>query len=343
MEQKDALLEVKTNKVTYTIPAAQINVDGVSAQLGEQVELKDIKVKVRISESAEETVRAVEDIAKKGNYQLVIKPIEFEIECTSGNKTIQVSKFNNYVERMVAVPEGADPNRITTGVVVNPDGTFSHVPTSIIKVKGKYYAKINSLTNSTYATIWNLKEFSDVKDHWSKEAVNDMGTRLVISGYDDDTFKPDRDITRAEFAATVVTALGLRDSKTNITFSDVKDHSWYYEKVKLAFEYGIVSGYNDGTFKPGKKITREEAMAMIAKAMEIAKLDTDVKIDEVNEALGKFADANQISGWAERFSAACVDKGIVTGYDGNLAPQDNITRAETAVMVRNVLKKAELI
>lgn len=155
---------------------------------------------VRVSEPPEDTVRIVEDTANKNSYQIVVKPVQLEITCTSGDKTVEVSKFNGYVERMIAIPEGVDPSKITTGIVLNDDGTFSHVPTTIVIVDGKYYAKLNSLTNSTYSVIWNEKAFSDVRNHWAEEAVNDMGSRLVINGLTDELFAPDREITRAEFA-----------------------------------------------------------------------------------------------------------------------------------------------
>ena len=155
--------------------------------MGKQGALTDIKVKVNIADSAPNTVKIVEDTASKNNYQLVVKPIDFEIRATTGEKTVDVSRFNAYVERMVAIP----------------DGTFTHVPTTIIVIGGKYYARINSLTNSTYSVVYAPKTFADVEKHWSKDAVNNMASRLVIKGKSDTTFAPNDQITRAETAAMV--------------------------------------------------------------------------------------------------------------------------------------------
>lgn len=132
MESKEAVLVITTGQVTYTLPAAQINIDAVFQQIGREVELRDITVSVRISEPPAEKIRIIEDAANQNHYQIVVPPIEFEITCTSGDKTVEVTKFNAYVERLVAIPEGIDPSKITTGVIVNPDGTFYHVPTEII-------------------------------------------------------------------------------------------------------------------------------------------------------------------------------------------------------------------
>ncbi len=237
MEAQEAILEIKTNSVTYTLPASQINIDAVSEQIGKQVELKDIAVSVKISEPTSDMVKIVEDRADKNNYQVVIKPLEFEITCSSGDKTVVVSKFNAYVERIVAIPEGINPEKITTGVIINADGTFSHVPTTITIIDGKYYAKINSLTNSTYSIIYNPKAFKDAKNHWAKDAINDMGSRLVVSGVSEERFEPDSDITRAEFADVVVRALGLmRPGTGKDAFSDVSKAAWYYDAVSIAYE-----------------------------------------------------------------------------------------------------------
>ncbi|MCX7922339.1 MAG: DUF4347 domain-containing protein [Clostridia bacterium] len=345
MESKEAVLEIKTGNVTYTLPASQINIDNVSLQIGKQVELKDIAVNVKISAPSQETEKIVQDTANKNNYQVVVKPVDFEITCTSESKAVEVSKFNGYVERMVAIPEGVDPSKITTGIVLNPDGTFSHVPTAITVIEGKYYAKINSLTNSTYSVIWSPKTFNDVENHWAKYVVNDMGSRLIIGGVGEDRFGPDRDITRAEFSAIVVRALGLmRPGTGKDIFTDVTKEAWYYDAVCIAYEYGIISGYGNGKFGPMDKITREQAMTILAKAMKMTGLKVEFKTGEVEQILTAFGDSAQSVDWAKTHIAACIKAGIVSGKGNKmLAPKDAITRAEVAATVRKLLQNSKLI
>ena len=345
MENKDAVLEIKTGQAIYTLPASQINIDTISKQIGEAVELKDIAVSIKISEPAADTVKIVEDTADKNNYQIVVKPIEFEITCSRGSKTVEVSKFNAYVERMIAIPEGVDPSKITTAVVVNHDGTFSHVPTVITIIDGKYYAKINSLTNSTYLIIYSPKGFKDVEKHWAREAIDDMASRLVVSGVGDDKFEPDRDITRGEFAAIVVRALGLMRSGTGKdVFSDVPKNAWYYDGVTTAYEYKLITGYGNGQFGAMEKITREQAMSIIAKAMNITRLKAGMTEGEAAEVLAGFTDANSAADYAKAGIAACVKTGIISGRSKTkIAPKDNITRAEVAAAIRRLLQRSSLI
>ena len=103
----------------------------------------------------------------------------------------------------MAIPDAVDSGKITTGIVLNPDGSFRHVPTQIVVINGKYYAKLNSLTNSIYSVIYNPVTFADVSSHWAKDAVNDMGSRMVVTGKGNGVYAPDRSITRAEFAVMV--------------------------------------------------------------------------------------------------------------------------------------------
>ena len=360
MEIKEAVLEIKTESVTYKLPASEINIDEVSTLIGNQVQLKDIKVSVSISYASPETTSIVESIASNSGFQNIVKPVDFEITCTSGEKTVEVSKFNAYVERTVAIPDGIDPSKITTGIVLNSDGTFSHVPTTITIVDGKYYAKINNLTNSTYSVIYNKVEFADVADHWAKAAVNDMGSRLVIDGIGvddagDNNFAPDRDITRAEFAAIMVRALGLKeaDGTTEVSsagasgsnaFKDIKESDWFSGYIKTAVEYGLIKGYDDGTFKPSNDITREEAMAIIARAMKWTGLKSEFRADELAALYSVMADTDSVATWAKDAVGACLKNGIVTGRDGlTIAPKASITRAEVAAIAQRLLKKSGLI
>jgi len=344
METKEATLEIKTGTVSYTLPATQINIDAVSSQIGTQVELKDIKVSVKISEPSADTVKVVEDTAKKNSYQIVVKPVEFKITCTSGNKTVEVSKFNGYVERTLAIPDGIDPAKITTGIVLNSDGTFRHVPTTIIKVDGKYYAKINSLTNSTYSVIWNPVTFTDVTNHWAKNAVNDMGSRMVVTGVGKSTYEPDRSITRAEFAAIVVRALGLAQGTKESSFGDVSQIEWFNGYVDTATAYALITGYDSKIFAPNDTITREQAMAILARAMKTTGLKVSLTDAEVSALLAKYEDGNAVSDYAKAGVATCLKSGVVTGSSATtLSPTAYVTRAEVAVMVQHLLQKSNLI
>ncbi|MDR6550927.1 S-layer homology domain-containing protein [Paenibacillus qinlingensis] len=345
MASKEAVLEIKTGNVTYTVPAALINIDAVSQQLGSQAALDNLKIHITISTTSVEMEKAVQDTANWNGYQIVVKPVSFEITVISSGKTMEVSKFNGYVERTIALPDGIDSSKLTTGVVLNADGTFSPVPTITIVIDGKRYAKISSMTNSIYSVINSPKAFADVNAHWAKEAVNDMASRLVIDGTEDGRFEPDRDMTRAEFAAMIVKGLGLlRPGTGKELFKDVTKGSWYYDAVATAYEYGIIDGYGSGTFGPADQITREQAMTMAARAMKLTGLKAELQASEAEALLAGFEDAGSTADYAKSSIASCIKSGIITGRDSHLlAPKSNITRAEVAVIVRRLLQQSRLI
>ena len=351
MEGKQAVLEIVTENIKYTIPAGDINIENVVKKLENQIELKDsevalkdIQVNVNVSKASNETKAKAEDWAKKNNCELVVEPVEFEISCTYQNSTVEVSRFNSYIERAVAIPEGIDPNKITTGVVLNKDGSFSHVPTMVEVIDGKYYAKINSLTNSTYTVIWNPVTFKDVDNHWSKESANEVGSRLIDNGVGGGNFAPNRAITRAEFASMVVNALGLRGTNVAESFSDVDKHNVYHDEIYAAYEYGILSGYSNGKFGPNDLITREQAMKMLAKAMEIAGVNANVSDTDISSQLKLFSDSDSLSSYARKTAAICVKAGIFGGDNkGRLTPKASFTRAESATVIIKLLKQSELI
>ena len=344
MESRDATLVIKTDSATYTLPAAEINITAISQQLGTNVALKDITVSVSIAAPSSQMSKAVEDAAKNGGFIPMIQPADYTVTCSYGGRTVSVSSFNAYVERTVAIPDGVDPSKITTGIVVNPDGTIHHVPTKVTVIGGKYYAVINSLTNSTYSVVWNPVEFSDMKNHWAKASVNDMGSRMVVNGIGNGNYEPNRNMTRVEFAAVMVRALGLEPEKGASVFGDVAATEWYCGYVKTATAYGIIKGYSDASFEPYDTITREQAMTMIARAMKITGLQTELKDSEISSLLTNYKDGSAASNYAKSSIAACLKTEIVAGRtDNTIAPKNHITRAEAAAIVQRLLQRSDLI
>ncbi|MDF2960459.1 MAG: xynA [Paenibacillus sp.] len=343
LEAKDAQIQIVTDKATYTLPASQINIDSISEQIGSGVKLEDITIRIQISETSSEKTAEVQSAADRNQLTVLVHPIDFEINASYGTQTVSANSFNSYVGRMIALPEGTNPSDITTGVVLTATGELYHVPTVVVQQDGKYYALVNSLTNSTYSVISNQRELSDVSNHWSKADVNDMSSRLVIQGVTETEFRPDAAISRAEFAAIVVRGLGIQSAPYAGSFSDVNPNNWFAGTVQAAINHKLINGYEDGTFRPDQNITRQEATAVLARAMSVAKLKTDISDADVTKILSDFTDGTLVADWAKLNVAAAISNNLVNGRDGKLDLTANLTRAETAAVVRRLLQSADLI
>ena len=148
----------------------------------------------------------------------------------------------------------------------------------------------------------------------------------VISGYPDGTFQPDKTISRAEFTVMLVKALKL-EPKADSDFKDTAAH-WARESVSTAAAHGLISGYDQNTFRPDHLITREQAAVIIARAAQLEAEDQPLN----------FTDAQQIASWALSGVTAAVNKSYLSGYpDNSFRPQGNTTRAEAAVIIAKLL------
>ncbi|MEK5447725.1 S-layer homology domain-containing protein [Paenibacillus sp. FSL R7-0331] len=343
MENTAATLVLQTNNASYTLPASEINIGALAEALGTGVKLEDIKLKITIGETSAAMNQVIAEAAGRGGFTLVAPSLDFTVTGTYGNRTVEISRFNVYVKRTMAIPDGIDPNRITTGIVIDPDGTVRHVPTRIILKDGQYYAEISSLTNSSYSVVWHPLTFADVANHWAKDEVNDMASRMVINGVNETTFNPNADITRAEFAAIIVRGLGLKLGKGNTAFGDVSPDAWYAGAVEAASEYGLITGFEDGSFRPNDPITREQAMVIIAKAMKLTGLAERTGAADAAELLAGFQDAGSVGSWAKDGLALAFRAGLITGRSGNkLDAKSNVTRAEVAVLIQRLLQHSIL-
>lgn len=341
MEQDGAILEIRSEQAVYNLPAEQIRMDDLKRQFGEQVALENIGISVKIAEANQADSMLLQTEANKKQFRVLVKPIEFEITAVYCGQQISINRFSSYVERDIAIPDGIDPTLITTGVVLGADGQVAPVPTKVIQQGDRYYAVINSLGNSTYSVVGSEKVFTDVENHWSREAVNDLGSRLVIQGVGANKFAPNRTVTRAEFATILVRALGLnlQTASGDANFKDVKNNDWYAVYIRTAVSYGLLKGYTDGTFRADNGITREEAMVMLAQALNYTRLNDKPDM----EALAEFEDGDIVDSWAKESVAKLVNYHILSGSNGYLNPKSRVTRAETAAMVWKMLQQADLV
>lgn len=109
--------------------------------------------------------------------------------------------------------------------------------------------------------------YSDVAyGKWYNNPISTMSALGIITGYPDGTFKPNKPITRAEFAA-IAARFDETQSGKSATFSDVIGH-WAAKEIGIAYYNDWIKGYPDGTFKPDQNITRAEAMTLINRVLE---------------------------------------------------------------------------
>lgn len=181
--------------------------------------------------------------------------------------------------------------------------------------------------------------------HPNQQAIEGLAARGIITG---DTaadgsmvFRPDDTMTRAEFAAIVVRALGLEPVAKNV-FSDIKPAAWYAAYIDTANVCGIVKGTSATTFEPNSQITRQDAAVMVARAAVLCGMENKVDDAAAAEILAGFADNAGVADYAAASVAFCYEEGIMD-ISGEIKPGQAILRCEIAQMLFNLLGKAELL
>lgn len=194
----------------------------------------------------------------------------------------------------------------------------------------RIFAVVLTLAMTLTLTTWaSAADFTDMPDNWAKAPLEAAVENGLLNG-SDGLLRPTDYLTRAEMAAILVRAFGTTQSASVSGFSDVKADAWYVTQnaVPGAVFMEIMNGNNDGTFEPGRNISREQAFAVLARALKLEAGSSSV--------LAQFTDAAQISGWASGEVAAMVAAGYVNGSNGKLNPKGNITRQEFAQVMFNI-------
>ena len=186
------------------------------------------------------------------------------------------------------------------------------------------------------------KTFPDIQGHANQPAIEALSARGIINGKSETRFDPDANMTRAEFAAIVVRALGLTPKATN-AFSDVTADKWYAAYIGTASACGIVNGVGGGKFNPSGTITRQEAAAMVARAAKLCGQDTARSTAAIRDTLAQFSDYTKAADWARESLAFCYDAGILDDSALTIGAATAIRRCEIAQMLCNLLNISALL
>lgn len=174
-----------------------------------------------------------------------------------------------------------------------------------------------------------IPEFSDTGNHWAVDSIRLFARLGIVRGYSDGTFQPDKRMTRGEFAMMVTKLFSFaRGSQAAASFNDLEG-SWAKDAVLTLAGNGAIFGYEDGSFRADRFMTRAEMVAVMARI---------VNLNEVKRAgTAAFRDIDHSWGRADIQRAA--EAGIIRGLDANtFAPEKYATRAEALTLLLHTLK-----
>ncbi|RBP91537.1 S-layer family protein [Cytobacillus firmus] len=184
----------------------------------------------------------------------------------------------------------------------------------------------------------------DITGHYFEKDMRTLIEKGIMKGYEQGVYKPDASVTRAEFTAFIVRALELEPVRTvefsvanlaDSKFSDVKAGAWYYSAINTAVETGIVNGYPDGSFKPGKEISRQEMAVMAIRAVSSKGVLSET-------AKLTFKDLAEIHpSYIESVQRAVYLKLMSGNADGTFAPLSMTTRGQTAAVINRMMNLVE--
>ncbi|MCM3132347.1 S-layer homology domain-containing protein [Paenibacillus polysaccharolyticus] len=247
----------------------------------------------------------------------------------------------------IEIPYSPSKDTVADKVVVVQIGASGE----IIPLPQSYYdpargeiifsAKALSLTGA-YAVLSMEENFLDLTGvPWAQKAMEALAVRGVVdaTGSEDTRqLHPKQDMTRGQYVQWLVASLGLNGGSTE-PFKDVNEQSSYYKAVNIARSLGITDGAGDGRFKPESAITRQEMMTLTVRALVAGGFIDDEAQNSSATDLARFRDAGQINSYARESVAALVNLGIVGGYNGEVKPAVEASRAESATLIYAMMSK----
>jgi hypothetical protein len=252
-----------------------------------------------------------------------------------GTATI-TAKYSKYEDKIIL--------NIDRGQQVYEEKHRAEEAAAIVRDKQKSYFNesvvdtsniITTLEQLNIAKTINIASFRDIKNHWAEKDIKAAEAAGIVSGFADNTFKPDNKITRAEFAAMIYKGFSVRYyiDNTDKTFKDVRG-KWHQDNVMALKNSGIINGYSDGTFRPNNYITRGEMIAILSRL--IVKEGIDVQDSRV-----KYIDLTN-NYWAKKEIDKLYSLGALDMIGKNkLEPDKSATRADVVNVIVTLLQNID--
>lgn len=186
------------------------------------------------------------------------------------------------------------------------------------------------IPTSAFAATGSATQFADMPNNWSTTALQNAVDNGLITGYDvkgQKLIRPDGTLTRAEMGTIINKAFGAVDKADISKAKDIVSGQWYVEQMQKAVQMGSFATSTE--LRPNDAITRQEVATVLAKVFKLPEAKAT--------ALDSYSDKGSVAAWAKSFVGSMVENGYMTGNNGKLNPTSNITRAEFAAMMNNMV------
>lgn len=319
---KETIVASPDNAISLDVPAGVItNNDGST-----------LKVSINVLDDTQ--AKAIADKVNTASLTLLGKVYEFYFKATKDGKDTYITTFDKPITVKLSLngidTTKYDPRKISLFKIDNDTAIYRG---------GKYDKATNTVTTklygfSTYALMYYNKTFKDISNHWAKDDIEYMASKYITDGITPDTFNPEGNVTRAQFAAFLIKLLNVPYQTKATPFTDVKSSDWYYNDVTTAYNIGLVKGVSPDKFAPNDNITREQMAAMALDALKYMGKDTAISQDEVTKFLAQYKDTKDVSGWAKEAVAASVKYNIMNGMTQvTYSPLSTSTRAQAIAVI----------
>ncbi|WP_347327288.1 S-layer homology domain-containing protein [Paenibacillus wenxiniae] len=183
----------------------------------------------------------------------------------------------------------------------------------------------------------NVADFDDTVGHWAQADIARLHRLGILNGVGGNKYDPNATLTRAQFAQMINNLLQLSSDGSKAGYSDIRSSAWYNNSIQAVTAAGVSNGYTDGTYKPNRKISREEMTHILLNTMRYVDSDGSFGTD-TNQVLSTFTDRSQVGNWARDDLASAIAEQLIKGRaTGQLAPKANTTRAEAAVTLSRLI------
>lgn len=255
--------------------------------------------------------------------------------------------FSEYTDSSVlAFSEALDAAGVVLGNVSAQDGEINKALNDLIAAYNALEKKQNSGSGSSGGgsassqggtqPIPQEKSFKDFSSsHWSYNAVKALTDKGIISGFEDNTFRPEQFVTREQFAKIICAAFGLKDFVAQTAYRDAIPGVWYNDYVYAVTNSGLMLGVGDDCFGIGQTLSRQDLVVIVYRIVNSGMVNREF---EQKTDLAVFADLDEASDYAVEAITEMQKIGIINGVgEGMFAPKKGVTRSEAAQIIYNLI------